>query len=95
LPDVVIFSDEDNWLFLIESVTSHGPVDSKRHTELEELFKTCTVGRVYVSAFPNRKLFMKHAKSIAWETEVWIADSPTHMIHFNGPKFLRSCEANG
>ena len=25
---------------------------------------------------------------IAWETEVWIADNPDHMVHFNGDKFL-------
>jgi hypothetical protein len=25
---------------------------------------------------------------ISWETEVWVADSPTHMIHFNGERFL-------
>jgi hypothetical protein len=88
LPDVVIYSGENNWRFLIESVTSHGPVDAKRHTELEHLFSSSTAGRVYVSAFPNRKIFMKYLKVIAWETEVWIADAPTHMVHFNGPRFL-------
>lgn len=88
LPDVVIHDTKKNWLFLIESVTSHGPVDSKRHTELEELFARCSAGRVYVSAFPNRKVFMKYLESIAWETEVWIASAPSHMVHFNGPRFL-------
>jgi hypothetical protein len=88
LPDVVVYSEENNWLFLIESVTSHGPVDSKRHTELEGLFSGCSAGRVYVSAFPNRKVFMRYLESIAWETEVWIADAQSHMVHFNGPRFL-------
>jgi hypothetical protein len=88
LPDVVIYDAEKNWLFLIESVTSHGPVDAKRHKELERRFADCTAGRVYVSAFPNRKIFMKYLETIAWETEVWIADAPTHMVHFNGPRFL-------
>jgi hypothetical protein len=23
-----------------------------------------------------------------WETEVWVAGSPTHLIHFNGERFL-------
>ena len=87
LPDVVIYNAKKKWLFLIESVTSHGPVDSKRHTELEELFARCTAGRVYVSAFPNRKIFMKYLESIAWETEVWIASAPSHMVYFNGPRF--------
>lgn len=88
LPDVVVYSGENNWLFLIESVTSYGPVDAKRHTELEHLFSSSTAGRVYVSTFPNRKVFMKYLEVIAWETEVWIADAPTHMVHFNGPRFL-------
>lgn len=88
LPDVVIYDTTKNWLLLIESVTSHGPVDSKRHQELEILFKNCTAGLVYVSAFPNRKVFLKYLPDVAWETEVWIADAPTHMIHFNGSRFL-------
>jgi hypothetical protein len=88
LPDVVIYSEEKNWLFLIESVTSHGPVDSKRQAELEQLFAGCSAGLVYVSAFPDRKVFLQHLEAIAWETEVWIASAPTHMIHFNGARFL-------
>lgn len=88
LPDVVLFDTKRNWLILIESVTSHGPVDSKRHAELSALFKKCTAGLVYVSAFPNKKTFLKYLPDISWETEVWIADAPTHMIHFNGTRFL-------
>ncbi len=88
LPDVVIYNAAKNWLFLIEAVTSHGPVDSKRHSELEKLFAKSTAGRVYVSAFPNRRILMKYLESIAWETEVWIAAAPSHMVHFNGPRFL-------
>ena len=88
LPDVVIYDTKRNWLILIESVTSHGPVDSKRHAELSSLFKNCTAGLVYVSAFPNKKVFLKYLPDIAWETEVWVANAPTHMIHFNGTRFL-------
>lgn len=88
LPDVVIYMRDKNWLLLIESVTSHGPVESKRQIELARLFKTCTAGLVYVSAFPDRKTFLKYLDVIAWESEVWIADAPTHMIHFNGSRFL-------
>ncbi|MHB8291982.1 MAG: BsuBI/PstI family type II restriction endonuclease, partial [bacterium] len=88
LPDVIIYFTKKNWLLLIESVTSHGPVDSKRYEELSALFKNSTAGLVYISAFPTKKIFLKYLKSIAWETEVWIADAPTHMIHFNGSRFL-------
>ncbi|WP_421132975.1 BsuBI/PstI family type II restriction endonuclease [Alteromonas sp. A079] len=88
LPDVVVYDEERKWLFLIEAVTSHGPVSPKRWLELEDALKDCTVGRVYVTAFPHRAEFRKNAADIAWETEVWIADNPDHMIHFNGDRFL-------
>ncbi len=88
MPDVVIYFAEKNWLVLIESVTSHGPVDSKRHNELARLFSGSKAGLVYVSAFPTRRVMNKHLEFISWETEVWVADAPTHLIHFNGTRFL-------
>jgi type II restriction enzyme len=88
LPDVVIYDPKRIWLFLIEAVTSHGPVSPKRLLELEEFLKDCKVGKVYVSAFPDMSEFKKHSSSIAWETEVWLMDTPDHMIHFNGDKFI-------
>lgn len=88
MPDVVIYPRDRNWLLLIEAVTSHGPVNAKRHEELAALFAAATAGRIYVSAFPDRKTFHKYFAAIAWETEVWIADEPDHMIHFNGARFL-------
>lgn len=88
LPDVVLYDRPKNWLFLIEAVTSHGPVSPKRIVELEEMLKNCSIGLVYVSAFPDIGEFKKHAKNIAWETEVWLADVPDHLIHFNGDRFF-------
>lgn len=88
LPDVVLYWPEKDWLLLIESVTSHGPVDGKRHAELAKLFASATPGLVYVTAFPNRETMTEHLANISWQTEVWIADAPTHMIHFNGERFL-------
>ena len=88
MPDVVIYMHSKNWLVLIESVTSHGPVDSKRQIELTRLFKGCSAGLIFVSAFPNRRTFLRHLSAIAWESEVWVADAPTHLIHFNGTRFL-------
>ncbi|OQY95574.1 MAG: restriction endonuclease [Sphingobacteriales bacterium UTBCD1] len=88
LPDVLLYDRKKNWLYLIEAVTSHGPVSPKRIIELEEMLKGCKTGNVYVSAFPDFAQFKKHTTSIAWETEVWIVDFPEHMIHFNGDKFV-------
>lgn len=88
MPDVVLFYTAKNWLLLVESVTSHGPVDGKRHAELATLFAESTAGLVYVTAFPNRAIMSSYLSEIAWETEVWIADTPSHLIHFNGERFL-------
>lgn len=88
LPDVVIYDSKRKWLFLIEAVTSHGPVSPKRLLELEEFLKECKVGKVYVTAFPDMTEFKKHSNNIAWETEVWLMEVPDHMIHFNGDRFM-------
>jgi len=88
LPDVVLFDEQRRWLFLVEAVTSHGPVSPKRHKELEEMLRGCSVGRVYVSAFLDGKTFRRYATDIAWETEVWIAEAPEHMLHYNGDRFI-------
>ena len=87
MPDVVFYFERKKWLVLVESVTSHGPIDSKRKIELEKLFKT-KLTTVYVTAFPDRQTFTRFTVEIAWETEVWLSDNPTHLIHFNGDKFL-------
>ncbi len=88
MPDVVLWQEANNWLVLVESVTSHGPVDSKRHIELKKLFASASTDMVYISAFPDRRTFARYASEVAWETEVWVADNPTHMVHFNGSRFL-------
>ncbi len=88
MPDVVLYLADRNWLLLIESVTSHGPVDPKRHNELATLFKDATPGLVYVTAFPDRGVMRRYLSDISWETEVWCANTPAHLIHFNGERFL-------
>ncbi len=88
MPDVVIYMKDRNWLVLLEAASSHGPVDAKRHAELQTLFAGSTAGLVFVSCFPTRKEMRKYLDQIAWETEVWCADNPTHLIHFNGERFL-------
>ncbi len=88
MPDLVFYDSSKNVLFLIEVVTSHGPITPKRQMELEEVLSECPARRIYISAFPDFRQLKKHIDSIAWETEIWVADRPDHMIHFNGPKFL-------
>ena len=87
-PDVVLYSEEKNWLYFIESVTSDGPMEPKRIKEIEEMNESVTAGKIYVTAFLDFKTFEKFSKTLAWKTEVWIADMPDHMIHLNEDKFL-------
>jgi hypothetical protein len=88
IPDLIVHHRDKNWLLLIEAVTSAGPVDGKRRKELKDLFAGCKAGLVFVTAFENRRAMQSFVSHIAWESEVWIADDPDHMIHFNGERFL-------
>ena len=88
LPDVLAYSSTKNWLFLIEAVHSANPITELRRRTFQQLTISCKASIVYVSAFLTRAAFRKFARDIAWETEVWIAESPEHLIHFNGDKFL-------
>ena len=88
MPDIILYSEERNWIYFIESVTSVGPMDPKRIGEITEMTKNVTCGKIFVTAFLDFKTYKKFAASLAWETEVWLAEMPDHMIHLNGDKFL-------
>ena len=88
MPDVVLYSLEKNWLYFIEAVTSVGPMEPKRVKEIEKMTQNVSAGKIYVTAFLDFKTFKKFSESLAWETEVWIADMPDHMIHLNGDRFI-------
>ena len=88
MPDVVLYNEEKDWIYFIESVTSVGPMNPKRIVEIETMTKNVTAGKIYITAFLDFATFKKFSEQLAWETEVWIADMPDHMIHLNGDKFL-------
>ncbi len=88
MPDVVLYREDKNWIYFVESVTSVGPMDPKRILEIQELTKNVSAGKIYVTAFLDFKTYKKFAEELAWETEVWIAEMPEHMIHLNGDKFM-------
>jgi adenine-specific DNA-methyltransferase len=88
MPDLVVHYEAQGWLILVEAVTSHGPVNLKRRNELKRLFQSSREGLVFVTAFSSRKEMTRYLAEISWETEVWVADQPDHMIHFNGERFL-------
>lgn len=88
MPDVVVYQEDRGWLVLIEAVTSHGPVNPKRIDELRALFTGATAGLVFVTAFETRQALGRYLGEISWETEVWLADAPSHMVHFDGQRYL-------
>lgn len=88
MPDVVLYREDKDWIYFVESVTSVGPMDPKRIVEIGQMTGKVSAGMIFVTAFLDFKTFKKFSESLAWETEVWIADMPDHMIHLNGDKFL-------
>lgn len=88
LPDVVLWDSARRWLFLIEVVTSHGPVSPKRMIELTRLFANTEAGLIFVTVFPDFSTYRQYAAQVAWETEIWVAEMPDHLIHYNGDRFL-------
>lgn len=88
LPDVILYEKEKRWLYFIEAVTSVGPISPKRLVEINNMTANCEYGKIFVTAFLNMKTFKKFAEELAWETEVWLAEMPEHMIHLNGDKFI-------
>ncbi len=88
MPDVVLYREDNDWIYFVESVTSVGPMDSKRVLELTEMTKNVTSGKIFVTAFLDLKTYKRFLETLAWETEVWIEEMPDHMIHLNGDKFL-------
>jgi BsuBI/PstI restriction endonuclease domain len=87
-PDVILYDAGKDWLYLVEVVTSHGPISHKRKPELEQLLQYCKSGLIFVTAFLDGKELRRHATEIAWETEVSIAEMPEHMLHYNGDRFM-------
>lgn len=88
MPDIVLYRADKNWIYFVESVTSVGPMDPKRILEITEMTKNVMAGKIFVTAFLDFKTYKRFSESLAWETEVWIAEMPEHMIHLNGDKFL-------
>ena len=95
LPDVVAYDEKNDWILLIEAVHSSNPIGRLRHLDLERLTARCRAGRVFVSVFQNREEFRKWIVEISWETEVWLVDEPSHLIHFDGEKFLGPHRVDG
>lgn len=88
LPDVVAYNKDKNWIFLIEAFFTSGPMSEERIFELKKSLKDCKADLIFITAFTSKTDFRKNIVDIGWETEVWTADNPDHLVHFNGGKFF-------
>ena len=85
LPDVILYLPQRRLLLLLEL---HELISITRHTQLERLLVSCHVRREYVSVLSDWRAYSRHGNNVAWETHVWLAEIPKHLIHCNGEKFL-------
>jgi len=88
IPDVIVHFKNKKWLVLIEAFTSHGPINPKRKIELKKIFSSSKSGLVFITAFLDKKTMIKNLSDVAWETDIWVAEDPTHLVHLNGERFL-------
>lgn len=88
MPDIVLYKEDKKWLYFFEAVTSVGPMTQERVNNIKKMTNNVTAGLIFITAFPNFRIFKKFSESLACKTEVWIADMPDHMIHLNGDKFI-------
>ena len=63
-------------------------MSADRVLDIEKMTENVKSGKIYVTAFLSFDKYKRFASQLAWETEVWIVESPEHMIHLNGDKFL-------
>lgn len=88
LPDVVAYSRDKDWVFLIEAYHSSNPITPLRKYSLLESLGCSANKVVFVTAFENMQSYRSCPEDLAWETEVWIATVPEHLIHLDGGRFL-------
>lgn len=88
LPDIVAYSREKDWLYLIEAYHTSNPMTVERKYELGRIFSSVADKCIYITAFENNEAYHSCTQELAWETEVWIVTDPDHIMHRNGTRFM-------
>mgnify|MGYP002703374184 CR=1 FL=1 len=88
LPDIIAYSEQKDWIYLIEAYHTSNPITPERKFELEEMLGDAADKCIFVTAFESENAYRGCPEELAWETEVWIATNPDHMIHRNGFRFM-------
>lgn len=85
LPDVILLSEVERCLAVIEVVASSGPISESRLGQLAPLVQqSLALGYRprYVTAFPSRRVLRRFVEELAWGTQVWIAEEAEQVIRF-------------
>ena len=88
LPDVVAYSPNKDWVYMIEAYHTSNPITATRKIELQKIMGESAKKGIFVTAFENVNSYHKCTEELAWETEIWIATEPDHMQHRDGLRFL-------
>lgn len=87
-PDLIAWMPKNNWLYVCEACSSGGPINEARREILLEMLESTGCGLIFTTCFSSRIAMKKWLPELAWETEAWCAEDPTHMIHLDGERFL-------
>lgn len=85
LPDVILLSEVERCLTVVEVVASSGPISEARMGQLAQLIQQSQALGYrprYVTAFPSRRVFRRFVEEMAWGTQVWIAEEAEQVIQF-------------
>ncbi|MEW6133314.1 MAG: BsuBI/PstI family type II restriction endonuclease [Pseudomonadota bacterium] len=83
MPDAMVYCRKRNWLFVAESASGNGLIDEEHAKKLAHQFSTASTKLIFVSVFQNRSNLTRYPGFPAWGTNVWFADEPDHMMHFD------------
>lgn len=89
IPDIIIYDKQEKRVIFIEAYHSTGPFTFDRVNALKALCH-CEAGTevAFITAFDTTDKMLKHYREVAWDTEIWSSDEPTHLVHKNGDKFI-------
>lgn len=89
LPDIILYEQSAKRIIFIEAYHSTGPFTLDRVNAIKALCD-CEDGTeaAFITAFDSTAKMLKNYKDVAWDTEMWAADEPTHLVHKNGDKFI-------
>ena len=89
LPDIIVYDESEKRIIFIEAYHSTGPFTIDRVNAIKALCQ-CEAGTeaAFITAFDSTTKMLRNYKDIAWDTDIWSADEPTHLLHKNGDKFI-------